>query len=338
MKNIMVFIEQVDGKISDVSLELTCEAVRLQQKLGNVEVESLLLGGSVSQKEIEKLAHYGSQRIVYVQDDRLAHYTSLPYAKASVEMIKKYQPQIVLFGATVNGRDLAPRVASSLKCGLTADCTELDIGECVVRKETFSNTLLQIRPAFGGNIIATIVSPESSPSMASVREGVMNLYEPDVSKKADIILEKISFNQEDFATELIEFIKRERTVNLKGANIIVTAGMGVSDQESLTLIKELAKTLGGTVGATRPVVDAGLLSHEHQIGQTGVTVRPTLYIACGVSGQIQHRAGMSESKRIIAINADPNAPIFEIANYGIVGDLKEVIPKMIQAYKNIDQN
>ena len=257
----------------------------------------------------------------------------MPYAKIVAALIKKHTPQIVLFGANVNGRDLAPRVASELQCGLTADCTDLQIGDYQFKDQHWDNILLQIRPAFGGNIIATIVSPESSPSMATVREGVMKMTVPDAKRKAQLIEEKVELGENDFFSEIIEVMREAKTVNLKTAKIIVSAGMGVSNQESLTLIKELAKTLGAEIGCSRPVADAGLLDKERQVGQTGTTVRPNLYIACGISGQLQHLAGMNESKRIIAINTDSTAPIFKVAHYGIVGDINDVIPKMIKAYK-----
>ena len=331
-KNVMVFVEQVNGKIVDVSLELISEAKRLSEKL-NSSVTAVVLGHDMDD-EIQKLGHYGCQKVYYVDDRRVSQFTSVPYSKAIVEVIKTHSPYIVLFGATTNGRDIAPRVSSELKCGLTADCTELQIGDHKIKDKEYKNILLQIRPAFGGNIIATIVSPESYPSMATVREGVMKLIDPDSSKKVEVEKQDIKLKDEYFLTEVLEVIRKEKSVNLKASPIVVSAGMGASDSDSFKLIKELAKTLGGVVGASRPVIDSGVLIRDHQVGQTGTTVRPNLYIACGISGQIQHRAGMSESKRIIAINNDPNAPIFNIAHYGIVGDVKDVIPKMIKAYRD----
>ena len=330
-RNVMVFIEQNDKKIADVSLELVSKATELAAQL-DVQVEAIAIGFDM-ETELEKLGHYGCDTVYYVDDNRLAHHTSVPYAKIITHTIKKHQPQIVLFGATGIGRDVAPRVASELKCGLTADCTDLQIGDHKIKDKIYKNTLLQIRPAFGGNIIATIVSPESVPSMATVREGVMKMNEPDRSKKVNIIKENHELSADDFLTEIIEIVRKEKSVNLKKAQIIVAAGMGAATADSLKLVKDLAKVLGAQVGASRAAVDAGVLGHDHQVGQTGTTVRPNLYIACGISGQIQHRAGMDESKRIIAINTDPDAPIFEIAHYGIVGDVNEVIPKMIKAYK-----
>ncbi len=330
-KNVMVFIEARNSKVAEVSLELVSAADRLAQELGGC-VEAVALGHNLD-KELKALGHYGCRWVYYTDDERLTHFTSVPYAKTVVQIIKKYKPGIVLFGATTMGRDVAPRVASALKCGLTADCTDLQIGEHKIQDTIYENTLMQIRPAFGGNIIATIVSPESVPSMATVREGVMKMNSADTSKTVEIIKEPCIIDDNDFLTEVLEVILEEKQVNLKAAQIIVSAGMGASDPESITLAKELAKVLGGELGCSRPVVDSGILDKDHQVGQTGITVRPNLYIACGISGQIQHRAGMSEAKRIIAINKDPQAPIFALAHYAIVGEVKDVLGKMLKAYK-----
>ncbi|MEA1921142.1 MAG: electron transfer flavoprotein subunit alpha/FixB family protein [Pseudomonadota bacterium] len=330
-KNVMVFIESRNGKVAEVSLELLSAAGRLAQELGG-SVEAVVIGHNLAE-ELNILGHYGCQRAYYTDDERLTHFTSIPYAKTVVKIIKQYQPGIVLFGATTMGRDVAPRVASALKCGLTADCTDLQIGEHKIKDVTYKNTLMQIRPAFGGNIVATIVSPESVPSMATVREGVMKMITPDSGKKVEIIQETCLLDDDDFLTEVLEVIREEKQVNLKAAQVIVSAGMGAIDPEALAQAKDLAKLLGGELGCSRPVVDSGVLDKDHQVGQTGITVRPNLYIACGISGQIQHRAGMSEAKRIIAINKDPLAPIFGLAHYGIVGDVKDVLGKMIKAYK-----
>lgn len=330
-RSVLVFIEQNANHIAEVSFELVCKARELADQL-NTSVSAIALGSGLK-NELAVLGHYGCDTIYYVDEKRLSHYTSIPYAKAVSTLIKKHMPQIVLFGASINGRDLAPRVASELQCGLTADCTDLQIGDYQYKEKQWNNILLQIRPAFGGNIIATIVSPESTPSMASVREGVMKMTLPDPKRSARIVEESIEFSSRDFPTEILEVIRQAKTVNLKGAKIIVAAGMGVSTPESLNLVKELAKALGAEIGCSRPVSDAGLLDKAYQVGQTGTTVRPNLYIACGISGQLQHLAGMSEAKRIIAINTDPQAPIFNVAHYGIVGDLNDVIPKMINAYK-----
>ncbi len=330
-RNVMVFVELRHGRIADVSLELISAAGELAARLGGT-VEAVAAGHQV-EMELQRLGHYGCQRVYYFDDPRLTHFTSLPYAKIVIETIRRKQPGIVLFGATTRGRDVAPRVASALKCGLTADCTALEIGDHTFKNKVYRNILLQIRPAFGGNIIATIVSPESQPSMATVREGVMKLGKPDPAGQVEIIHEEIAFDERDFPTEIIKVIHEKKRVNLKNAAIIVSAGMGASDPEALELARELTQILGGELGCSRPMVDAGILPKEHQVGQTGVTVRPNLYIACGISGQIQHRAGMAEAKRIIAINKDPQAPIFAIAHYGIVGDVKDVLSRMIKAYK-----
>ncbi|MCP3952962.1 MAG: electron transfer flavoprotein subunit alpha/FixB family protein [Desulfobacterales bacterium] len=330
--NIMVYLEQNDGIIADVSLELICKATELAEDTGG-DVQAVVLGLGLTDA-LERPGHYGCDTLYYIEDERLHHFTSVPYAKLVARKIEKLAPQIVLFGATTQGRDIAPRVASTLRCGLTADCTDLQIGSHKYKKKVYDKTLLQIRPAFGGNIVATIVSPESSPSMATVREGVMKMNPPDPARKARIVREACALPPEDFPTRVVDIIRTIKDVDLKSARIIVSAGMGAATPEGISLVKELAATIGAEVGASRPVVDAGLMPGDHQVGQTGTTVRPNLYIACGISGQIQHRAGMSESMRIIAINSDPDAPIFEIAHYGIVGDVMKVIPEMIKAYKS----
>jgi electron transfer flavoprotein alpha subunit len=329
--HVMVFIEFDGNRIADVSLELVCEAKRLADQLG-VRVEAVAMGYE-KQPLLPLLGQFGCSRVYYTNDQRLGCFSSIPYAEIAAGAIVKYAPQIVLFGATTMGRDIAPRVASKLKCGLTADCTQLQIGSHKIKDKEYDNILLQIRPAFGGNIIATIVSPESMPSMATVREGVMKLTEPDTLGDVVILEEPCELPDAFFLTEVLEVVREEKAVDLKQARIIVSAGMGASDPEGIALVKALADTLGGVVGSSRPVADAGVLDRCRQVGQTGVTVRPNLYIACGISGQIQHRAGMERAKRIIAINQDPEAPIFSIAHYGIVGDVHEVIPKMIKAYK-----
>jgi electron transfer flavoprotein alpha subunit len=331
-KKVMVFIEHDQDEVAGVSLELISEAGRLAKTL-NADVVAVAPGFENSER-LGRLGNYGCKTVYCIEDKRLAHFTSVPYAKSIVNVISKYKPEIVLFGATGIGRDIAPRVASALKCGLTADCTELQLGEYKTRDKVYQNTFLQNRPAFGGNIMATIVSPESVPSMATVRPGVMKLDEPDPARTAEVVMVDHGLEDADFMTEVIEVMRREKAVNLHAAQIIVAAGAGANNKETLTLVKKLADTIGGVLAASRPLVDSGLLSHDHQVGQTGTTVRPNLYIACGISGQIQHRAGMVESQRIIAINSDPDAPIFNIAHYGIVGDLNEIIPEMISAYKS----
>jgi electron transfer flavoprotein alpha subunit len=327
----MVYIQQDAGKIAEVSLELVSKARELADQLG-VSVSAALFGERVA-GEVPRIAGLGADRVYLVEDPKLRHYTPLPYSKLMIRVIKDYKPQIVLYGATTGGRDLAPRVASNLRVGLTADCTDLKIGDHVQKEVEYRNILYQIRPAFGGNIIATIVCPEHKPQMATVREGVMRMKAPDTARKAEIVRVPSPLGDGDFPTEILERVLEEKTVNLKGAAIIVSGGMGVGTRENFSLIRDLAEVLGGEVGASRAAVDAGLIGKEHQVGQTGTTVRPKLYIACGISGAIQHRAGMDGSARIIAINTDPEAPIFSIAQYGIVGDLSGVIPRMIKAYK-----
>lgn len=328
---VMVFIEYRNGKIADVSLELVCEGFRLAQRLGTT-VEAMAIGYNI-QEQIGVLGEYGCRRVYCVDDRRLSHFTSLPYAKAVVSLVEKTAPKIVLFGATKIGRDVAPRVASELKCGLTADCTALEIGSHQAKGKRYEDLLFQIRPAFGGNILATIISPDSAPSMATVRDGVMRLTRPEISRAAEIVKEDVGLTDQDFMTEVLDVVEQEKSVDLRSAKVIVSAGMGACLPESIAMIKELAALLGGEVGASRPIVDAGLLGKEHQVGQTGISVNPKLYIACGISGQIQHRAGMSGAKRIIAINDNPAAPMFSIAHYGIVGEVNTVLPKLIRAYK-----
>lgn len=330
--NVMVFVQQDDGTVADVSIELLCKARELADRLG-VGVEGALLGKDL-RAQAEKMLPYGVDRINWVSSDTLAHYTPLPYTKFMVDLIKDRAPQIVLYGATTTGRDLGPRIASALKVGLTADCTDLQIGDHELAGTVYKDILYQIRPAFGGNIIATIVSPEKKPQMATVREGVMKLTPQRPGYQGEIVEIKADVGPELLQSEVLECVKEARTVNLKGAQIIVAGGIGAGSKENFDLIIQLAHALGAEVGASRAAVDAGLVDKAHQVGQTGTTVRPKLYIACGISGSIQHRAGMAESSRIIAINTDPHAPIFQIAHYGIVGDLKEVIPAFIKAYKN----
>ncbi len=330
---VWVFIEQNNGKIAEVSLELLGKATALTDKI-KVKIGAVLLGNDV--KSLNKtLISYGADKVYYAENKNLKNYTTLPYAKVVVELIKEYQPQIVLYGATTTGRDVAPRIASELRVGLTADCTDLQIGDYSTKEKEYKDILYQIRPAFGGNIIATIVSPDHRPQMATVREGVMKMNKQDNNRQGELIEYKPKITDELLVTEIIKKIQQEKSVNLKGANIIVSGGIGVGSKDNFKLIHDLAHVLGAEVGGSRAAVDAGFISKEHQVGQTGTTVRPKLYVAIGISGQIQHMAGMNQSNRIIAINQDPNAPIFQIAHYGIVGDLNEVVPKFIDAYKSL---
>jgi len=329
-KDVWVFIEQQENKIQDVSLELISKARELAQNLKS-RVGALLLGNSVNDMA-HAVGAYGADVVYLVDEPELACYTTLPYTKAACQIIRKYQPEIVLLGATYIGRDLAPRIASQLKTGLTADCTDLKIGDYEFRGKVYEKILYQIRPAFGGNIIATIVNPKHRPQMATVRDGVMPIGTPDNNRQPQIVAEKVVFSAEDLVIEILEQTFEAKTVNLKKAHIIVAGGYGVGSAENFQLIRKLADVLGAEIGASRAAVDAGFINKEHQVGQTGTTVRPKLYIAVGISGAVQHTAGMQDASKIIAINKDPNAPIFKIAHYGIVGDLNEVIPQLIDLF------
>ena len=327
------YAEQEDESLSETSLELCSKARELADRL-KVPMAAVLVGWNVRELSYRLIAH-GADKVYYVHDTRLEYFRTLPYARALCQLITRHKPQIVLYGATAMGRDLAPRIASEMRAGLTADCTDLDIGEYTdpKTKQVHSDLLMQIRPAFGGNIIATIINFDRWPQMATVREGVMRMSEPDPKRSGQLIEEKVELNDFDLAVKLIERHREQRKVNLKGARIIVAGGGGVGSKENFGLIHDLAGALGGAVGASRAAVDSGFISKDHQIGQTGTTVRPALYVACGISGAVQHRAGMEESAKIIAINWDKDAPIFGVAHYGIVGDLKQVIPMMIKAVK-----
>ena len=331
--DILVFIEQEEGNIADVSLELLAKGQELARKLNSL-VCGMLCGARVAELAETAIQH-GADRVLLADHPELEHYRTMPYARVASDLARAQRPYTFLLGASPIGRDLAPRIASALQVGLTADCTDLQIGDYESKKENrvYSDVLYQIRPAFGGNVIATIVNPNTRPQMATVREGVMRRRDPDTARRG--VIEKIEpqFDTHELVLQVLSRETRESTVNLKGAPIIVSGGAGVGSPENFELIRELAHILGGEVGASRAAVDAGLISREHQVGQTGTTVRPRLYIAAGISGAIQHRAGMSESSKIIAINTDPNAPIFQIAHYKIVGDVAEVIPMMIRAFR-----
>jgi electron transfer flavoprotein alpha subunit len=330
-RDVWVFVEQEGGTVAAVSLELLGKARELAEELGG-QVCGLLFGHDIAHLS-QQVVHYGADLVLLADHPELGLYRTLPYARVAIDLVRERQPTIFLLGATPIGRDLAPRIASAARAGLTADCTGLRIGDFEHKGRVYNQLLYQIRPAFGGNIIATIVNPEMHPQMATVREGVMKLREPDGKRRG--IVESItpSFNGHDL---VLEVLKREMQVpccDLKSASIIVAGGMGVGSKENFELLFELAHVCGGEVGASRAAVDAGLVSRERQVGQTGLTVRPRLYIACGISGAVQHRAGMDQAGRIVAINTDPHAPIFQIAHYRIVGELEKVIPMMIRAYR-----
>ena len=335
MNNLFVFCELDEGKPVDVSLELLTKGRSLANTLG-CKLEAVVLGSGIGGIENE-LFPYGVDVVHIADDPVLEHYRTMPYTSVITGLFREEKPQVALMGATTAGRDLGPRVSSALHSGLTADCTSLEIGDHYVKKSdtTYKNLLYQIRPAFGGNIIATIINPDHRPQMATVREGVMKKEIVNKNYKGE--LKKINVSDfikpEDLAVEIIERHMEARRVDIKSAQIIVSGGYGMGSKENFDLLYELAAVLGGEVAASRAAVDAGFAGHERQVGQTGVTVRPKLYIACGISGQIQHTAGMNQSGKIIAINNDSMAPINSIADYVINGDVGEVIPKLIRYYK-----
>jgi len=335
MKNVLVYCEAENRKVASISQELLSAGKKLAKKL-DVKLEAMVFGKDL--KNIEKqIAPYGVDTIYIAEDARLEPYTTLPHAALATHLLKKEDPQIVLLGATAIGRDLAPRIASAVGCGLTADTTILDVGSHYVAKEKkeYHDLLYAIRPAFGGSIMANIINWEMHPQMATVREGVMKNEIYDENYQAEIIPVNVAeiLTENDFVVKIIKREMEESGVNLKDAPIIVAGGYGVGSKENFDLLFELADVLGGEVGGSRAAVDAGFIGHDRQIGQTGVSVRPKLYIAAGISGAVQHTAGMQNSAMIISINTDSNAPINELADYVIVGDLNDVIPKMIKAYK-----
>ena len=330
---VWVFAEQESGALSDVPLELLSKGRELADKL-SVPLAGVLLGKDVADLAGDLVVH-GADKVYVVEDDRLEHYQTTGYCKVICDLIEQAKPQICLYGATAIGRDLAPTVASKMKCGLTADCTDLQIGDHKPpgSDTVHENLLLQIRPAFGGNIIATIVNYDRWPQMATVREGVMKMPEPDETRTGEIVTCEAGLDGVTLPLTILESQRRAKRVNLKAARIIVAGGAGVGSRDNFKLVWELANCLGAAVGGSRAAVDLGFVPHDHQVGQTGTTVRPALYVACGISGAVQHRAGMQESAKILAINSDPDAPIFGIAHYGIVGDLNDVLPKLIKAIR-----
>jgi len=333
--NLIVYCEYEDGKVADVSLELLTKGRQLANQLG-IKLEAVVAGDNL--KDIEKqIFPYGVDTVYKFEDTRLYPYTSLPHSSLLINLFREKEPQIAFMGATSIGRDLGPRVSSCLHSGLTADCTSLEIGPHtdVKTKKEYKDLLYQIRPAFGGNIVATIVNPECRPQMATVREGVMKKEIYDPAYKGEVVeLDADKYTKpEDYVVEVIDRHVAKSKVNLKSSPIIVAGGYGVGSKENFDLLFKLADTLGAEVGASRAAVDAGWIDHDRQIGQTGVTVRPKLYIACGISGQIQHIAGMQDSSIIISVNSDPDAPINTIADYVITGNVEDVLPKLINYYK-----
>ncbi len=326
-KGVMVFAEQHGGNIHDCTFELLSEGKKLAHKLGQ-ELAAILPGSGVNGMAQELFA-YGADKVYLVDNENLATYRTGPYANAVSAVIVKYKPTVVLYGATTTGRDLAPRVATRIQTGLTADCTALDI-------EADSGLLLQTRPAFGGNIMATIKCPRHRPQMATVRPKVMKKTPPDFDRKGDIIKMPVEIHSKSLKTKILRIVEEAKSANNIGeADIIVSGGWGMEGAENFQILQDLADVLGGAVAASRAAVDAGWQPHENQVGQTGKTIRPKLYIACGISGAVQHLVGMQTSDVIIAINKDPQAPIFQVASYGIVGDLFQIVPELTKKLKEI---
>ncbi len=333
MKNVFVYCEVENQKVAEISQELLSAGKKLALKL-QCKLEAMIFGEDLNNIE-EQIAPFGVDTLYVADDKRLEPYRTLPHAALAEQLLKKEDPQIVLFGATSVGRDLAPRIASVLNCGLTADCTILGDHFDKKGKKEYKDLLYAMRPAFGGSIMANIINWDMHPQMATVREGVMKKDIFDPNYKTEVI--KVNVNkivkEEDFVVKIIERHMEDSGVNLKEAPIIVAGGYGVGSKKNFQHLVDLAELLGGEVGGSRAAVDAGYIDHDRQIGQTGTTVRPKLYIAAGISGAIQHRAGMQEASMIISINNDPEAPINKIADYVIHGDCGEVVPKMIKYYK-----
>lgn len=328
-EGVWVFAEQREGNLLNIAIELLGEGRKIADKLG-VELSAVLLGNNVDSLA-DKLIKYGADKVIYADHELLDTYTTDAYTKVICELINERKPEIMLIGATNIGRDLGPRISARIHTGLTADCTRLDV-------DLENRRLMQTRPAFGGNLMATIITPNHRPQMATVRPGVMEKAPYDETRKGTVEKLTPQLTKADIKARVLETVKGGKpVVKLEEAKIIVSGGRGLGDPEGFKLIEQLAEKLGAVVGASRATVDAGWIDHAHQVGQTGKTVRPDLYIACGISGAIQHLAGMKESKCIVAINKDKNAPIFQVADYGIVGDLYEILPELISALDNIDE-
>lgn len=352
-QNVWVFAEQRNGKLMNVALELIGEGYRLAREISaETKVCAILVGNQIDQLA-QECFEFGADTVYLLQDILLKNYTTDGYTKVMVDACIKYKPEIVLFGATHIGRDLAPRVAARLSTGLTADCTRLDVKVSSYIEYAKKNTTLdtssldpndpstglkQTRPAFGGNLMATIVCPKTRPQMSTVRPGVMQKKEQIVGAKGELITVKVDVLEKDIRTKVVEIVKSAKAlVSLTDAEIICSAGRGLGDASGFELIKKFADKVGGVVGSSRAAVDAGWIDHSHQVGQTGTTVKPKIYFACGISGAIQHLAGMQSSDIIVAINKDPSSPIFEVADYGIVGDLYKVIPQIVEEWDNIEK-
>lgn len=344
-KNVWVYTEQRSGKLMNVALELLGEGHRLSREISDdTKVCAVLVGNNVGHL-VEELYAYGADQVYLAEDQLLENYTTDGYTKVMTDAINEYKPEIVIFGATHIGRDLAPRIAARLDTGLTADCTRLDINVANYMDYLEKNTtatmagldrqdkstgLKQTRPAFGGNLMATIVCPRTRPQMSTVRPGVMSKLDKRVGARGELIKLNFTLAKEDIRVEVVEMVKATKEiVSLTEANIICSGGRGLGDVSGFALIEEFARKVGGVVGASRAAVDAGWIDHSHQVGQTGTTVKPNIYFACGISGAIQHLAGMQSSDVIVAINKDPDAPIFQVADYSLVGDLSKIIPEII---------
>lgn len=328
-KGVLVFVQQVDNKVTSVSYELISKGKELAREL-DTTITAVLLGNKVDEL-CANLAKYGADKIVLVDDPALETYMTEPYVHGMCEVINAHKPEIVLFGATAIGRDLAPRVSARLHTGLTADCTKLEI-------DPETKNLMMTRPAFGGNIMATILCPDHRPQMATVRPGVMQKCENIEAAQVSVELFKIADMASHKDVEIIEIIKKTAgKMDIQDAKILISGGRGMGSPENFKLLEDLALAMGGTIASSRACVDAGWVEKDRQVGQTGKTVRPNLYIACGISGAIQHLAGMEESEIIIAINKDPGAPIFEVADYGIVGDATKILPLFTEQIKKLMQ-
>lgn len=341
-KGVFVFAQQVDNELSPIAFELLGEAGRLAENLEEKTVTAVLLGKDVKGLA-ETLAKYGADRVIVVDDPALETYMTEPYAQALTAVIEEYKPEIMLVGATAIGRDLGPTVSARVATGLTADCTQLEIGDfplvAIPGKEQKHNQLLMTRPAFGGNTIATIACPDNRPQMATVRAGVMQKNDPDDSKKAEVVEFNPTIEKNDKFVEILDIVKAVSDVeDIMDAKILVSGGRGVGSQENFSILQDLADAIGGTVSCSRAVVDNGWMPKDLQVGQTGKTVRPQVYFAIGISGAIQHVAGMEEADIIIAINKDPDAPIFEVADYGVVGDLNKIVPMLTEQIKTAIAN
>lgn len=335
-KGVYVFAQQVDNEISSIAFELLGKAKDLAKDL-NTEVTAVLLGAGIKGLA-DQLAEYGADKVIVVDDPELKDYRTEPYAHALSSVINQYKPEIMLVGATAIGRDLGPRVSARVATGLTADCTVLEIGDfplqAVPGQEQLHNQLLMTRPAFGGNTIATIACPYNRPQMATVRAGVMQKIDPIKGAKANVEEFNPGFTPDNKYVEILDIVKSvTETVDIMDAKILVSGGRGVGSPENFKILEDLAEVLGGTVSCSRAVVDSGWKPKDLQVGQTGKTVRPNVYFAIGISGAIQHVAGMEESDIIVAINKDADAPIFDVADYGVVGDLNKIVPKLTEALK-----